>query len=159
VPALERAWYLAVRGTPSLRGATTSFGASPPRFSASSRARVAPNEGLGRTTKQLGCIRTNDGVVDHGGGGNVAPRTGAGDSGGSRCEALLRSRVNIIGQRIDTNESSFRPGAPVEILRQVTEIGIFLARISIGGVEYAGQGLGLNGAGREQNTLRRDLEC
>ena len=38
------AWYLAVRGTPSLRGATTSFGANSPRFSASSRggARVAP---------------------------------------------------------------------------------------------------------------------
>jgi hypothetical protein len=52
---------LAVRGTPSLRGATTSFGASPPRFSASSRARVAPNEGwLGRTTKQLGCINQNE---------------------------------------------------------------------------------------------------
>jgi len=36
------AWYLAVRVAPSLRGATTSFGAKSPRFSCSSRARVAP---------------------------------------------------------------------------------------------------------------------
>ena len=54
VPALERlldSWYLAVRaGAPAGRGGTTSGGAKSPRFSASSRARVAPKpEGLGRT--------------------------------------------------------------------------------------------------------------
>jgi len=38
VPALERRLVMAVRGTPSLRGVTTSFGANSPRFSASSRA-------------------------------------------------------------------------------------------------------------------------
>jgi hypothetical protein len=47
---------LAVRGTPSLRGATTSFGANSPRFSASSRARVAP-EGLGGSHHEAAGLR------------------------------------------------------------------------------------------------------
>jgi hypothetical protein len=40
-PPSSAAWYLAVRSTPSLRGATTSFGANSPRFSASSRASLS----------------------------------------------------------------------------------------------------------------------
>ena len=41
MPAIERRLVLlAVRATPSLRGATTSLGAKSPRFSLSSRARA-----------------------------------------------------------------------------------------------------------------------
>eukprot|EP00964_Phaeocystis_antarctica_P120209 scaffold83964_cov98-Phaeocystis_antarctica.AAC.1 len=53
-PPSSAAWYLAVRGAPSWRGVAEVLLEQP-------RARRA--EGLGRTTKQLGCVK-NDGVVD-----------------------------------------------------------------------------------------------